>query len=406
AIVVAFILLRAGLNIEASIFKTRGGLISRMAFIPGLSEMLVASSFAFFLFKLPWFWSFLFGCSVAPLSPLAIIYSLVKLRESGYGEDKGISSVLLMMYALDNITLVTLFGVFFTITFDVKIADKKTIGIIFMQTFFAICGSIGVGFVMGVFITFFPHRYDPYCGVWRTVLLTCSGFGTVLLTHILKIDGAGYLCTIVMAFTASVGWKALGTPNYSNPVNMVFAMVWHVLQPTALGLIGAEVNIFELENHTVKAALLVIPFCMMQTRFVMAFLTTSMAGFNLKERLFMSLLALTKGTPQAALAPMAMDLAHGRNQAHFAKHLLHVCVLEVLVTLPLGPLIATFTGPLLLTKHEVNRGSDETYLPQHESWDEEPPPIGRPRYRSVVSRINTDNEFMLYTGRRHTDSFV
>lgn len=58
------------------------------------------------------------------MSPLAILHSVTKLKEQGYGEDTNIFTMLLHIHTFDNIMLITIFGMAFTTVSKVHTSGK------------------------------------------------------------------------------------------------------------------------------------------------------------------------------------------------------------------------------------------------------------------------------------------
>jgi NhaP-type Na+/H+ or K+/H+ antiporter len=75
----------------------------------------------------------------------------------------------------------------------------------------------------------------------------------------------------------------------------------------------------------------------------------------MRERLFVALAWLPKATVQAAVGPVALDLARGRSDpatVAMATTVLTIAVLSILITAPLGALLIAVTGPKLLRFQE------------------------------------------------------
>nr|CAD7416253.1 unnamed protein product [Timema poppensis] len=76
-------------------------------------------------------------------------------------------------------------------------------------------------------------------------------------------------------------------------------------------------------------------------------------GFSWKEKLFVSMAWFPKATVQAALGPIALDLARNldaKDSIVLADKVLMVAVLAIMITAPLGAIVITLFGPRLLNK--------------------------------------------------------
>uniref|UniRef100_A0A4W5JJD8 Cation/H+ exchanger domain-containing protein n=1 Tax=Hucho hucho TaxID=62062 RepID=A0A4W5JJD8_9TELE len=79
-----------------------------------------------------------------------------------------------------------------------------------------------------------------------------------------------------------------------------------------------------------------------------------LAGFTLREKLFIALAWIPKATVQAAIGSAALDMARVSGDEVLVKYgldVLTVAVLAILTTAPIGALGIGLAGPRLLTRH-------------------------------------------------------
>lgn len=67
-----------------------------------------------------------FSSVLGAVSPAVVVPSLLWLKSEGYGENKGISTLVTAGTLLDNIFAITVFGVFLAIIFS-QGKDKKSV---------------------------------------------------------------------------------------------------------------------------------------------------------------------------------------------------------------------------------------------------------------------------------------
>ncbi|KAK6322966.1 hypothetical protein J4Q44_G00053050 [Coregonus suidteri] len=90
------------------------------------------------------------------------------------------------------------------------------------------------------------------------------------------------------------------------------------------------------------------------TRVLFTFLMVFFGGFNMKEKLFISMAWLPKATVQAAIGSTALDMARVSGDEVLVRYgldVLTVAVLAILTTAPIGALGIGLAGPRLLTRH-------------------------------------------------------
>ncbi|XP_048469409.1 sodium/hydrogen exchanger 9B2-like [Rhincodon typus] len=88
-------------------------------------------------------------------------------------------------------------------------------------------------------------------------------------------------------------------------------------------------------------------------RILVTFLMVHFSGFNIKERIFISLAWIPKATVQAAIGSVALDMARIRNDktaTDYGLSVLTVAFLGILITAPIGAVIIGLLGPKLLHK--------------------------------------------------------
>ncbi|XP_019481420.1 PREDICTED: mitochondrial sodium/hydrogen exchanger 9B2 [Hipposideros armiger] len=97
-------------------------------------------------------------------------------------------------------------------------------------------------------------------------------------------------------------------------------------------------------------------------RVLTTFLMVCFAGFNIKEKIFISFAWLPKATVQAAIGSVALDTAisHGDKQLEeYGMDVLTVAFLAILITAPIGSLLIGLLGPKLLQKAEPQNIDEE-----------------------------------------------
>jgi solute carrier family 9B (sodium/hydrogen exchanger), member 1/2 len=62
----------------------------------------------------------IYSCVLAAVSPAVVVPSLLALKERGFGEDKGISTLVIAASSLDDIAAISLFGIFLGMIFSDK----------------------------------------------------------------------------------------------------------------------------------------------------------------------------------------------------------------------------------------------------------------------------------------------
>ncbi|GAB0098544.1 sodium/hydrogen exchanger 9B2 [Sergentomyia squamirostris] len=348
------ILIRAGLEMDPEAFKKVYITILKLGLIPWTIEACVIGVMTYYLLDLPWIWAFMLGSIIAAVSPAVVVPCLFRLRTKGYGVAKGIPTLIVAVAGIDDAASVAVFGIISSIMFS-----SGSLGYQIAQAPVCIIGGLGFGVLYGFLARFVPEKGDEYAVPIRTLMLFGGGLLAVFGSEMLGFEGAGPLGVVFAAFTSNFFWIQQGYDMEDNPVATAFEIFWMIFEPILFGITGATVKIRELDGELVYLGLA----CLV-TSGVLRILGTIVIAFgdrlNWKEKIFVALSWSAKATVQAALGPVAMKHSTSDEEKDWAKKVLTICVLSIVLTAPLGAIMISITGTRLLTK---------TKLPIHvEGW--------------------------------------
>lgn len=346
------ILIKAGMGLDAAALLKLSFVVIRLALLPCLAETAGASIAAHFILDFPWLWGLLLGFILSAVSPAVVVPTLLELKENGYGNDKSISTLVIAASSVDDIAAISLFGVILGCIFSEGDLTSKIV-----QGPLEVLIGLAWGLIWGLILACFPNRLDKNVITKRCLMLGSVCSLAVLGSQVIDLAGAGPLGCITTAFIAGVCWKLQGWTHQYNPVADKFASVWNVIQITLFGLIGAEIDLLEMDVKVVMAGAVVL-LCGLTFRITACAIALIGAKLNMKEVLFVNLAWLPKATVQAALAPVALNLVNKLNMEDTPEHtyatsILTIAVLSILITAPLGSIGITWGGTRLLHKSEV-----------------------------------------------------
>ncbi|XP_054268154.1 sodium/hydrogen exchanger 9B2-like isoform X3 [Macrosteles quadrilineatus] len=296
------ILIKAGLGLDPVALRKLSFTVIRLAVCPGLVEAVTVAIMTHHFLGYPWLWGFALGFLMCAISPAVVVPTLLKLKKEGYGESKGISTLVIAASSIDDVLAISVFSICLSIIFS---TGESLVGQISQGPLDVMVG-LTVGAVWGLTSALTPLLEDDYL-VWkRVVLIGCGGLSAVLGSSFAGYPGAGPLVAITSAFVASTVWAQQG---WAADSMRVFAC--------SLVLVGGKLNF--------------------------------------KEVVFVNLAWLPKATVQAALAPQALDMARKSVDPSAAdlqrgSEFLTIAVLSILITAPLGSIGASVAGPRLLAK--------------------------------------------------------
>ncbi|RXN08477.1 mitochondrial sodium hydrogen exchanger 9B2-like protein [Labeo rohita] len=303
-------------NISLAALRRLKAVCVRVAVGPCLTEACTVAVVSHFLLELPWIWSFMLGFVLAAVSPAVVVPSMLLLQSDGFGVQKGVPTLLMAAGSFDDILAITGFTTCLGIAFGTGSTWMNV-----LKGVLEVLAGVLAGGVMGLLLHFLPSE-DQSCG------------------------GSGRCRRSVHTRPGLHRWTQLERAK----VAAVVGRFWDVFQPLLFGLIGAEINISSLSAYTVGLG--VSSLCVgLLVRVLVTFCVVLFAGFNMKEKIFISLAWMPKATVQAAIGSTALDMARsvGDEQLqNYGMDVLTVAVLAILITAPIGALAIGLSGPKLL----------------------------------------------------------
>ncbi|XP_069678720.1 sodium/hydrogen exchanger 9B2-like [Periplaneta americana] len=345
-IALVIILTRAGLGLDPSALRRLSLVIARLAVVPSIVEICVSAVISHFLFHLPWVWSFLLGSVLAAVSPAVVIPCLFSLQRQGYGLDKGIPTLIIAAASFDDIIGISIFRIILSVMFSSGNLTEKI-----LEGPLAVIFGVSFGLAWGFTIGLIPQHQDTRVNSLRTLLVGVGGLLAMFGSIAIKYEGAGPLGCVVAAFTSRQVWRSKGWVENDTPVGSNFEVLWTIFQPILFGLIGSAVDLKLLDPRSVGLGIACLSVAV-TVRLAVSVLIASGAGLNWKEKLFVAMAWFPKATVQAAIGPIAYDMAKTLPEKQYANIVLIVAVLSIVITAPIGAISITLIGPRLLTKEE------------------------------------------------------
>lgn len=337
------ILTRAGLSLNLKDLKKNGLSAVLLCFVPALLEIIGYIIFGKLLLNLTVLDAGLLGCVMAAVSPAVVVPRMLKLKESGYGTDKGIPDMIMTGASADDVFVIVLFTSLLTMTegggFSLNIVWQVPVSIML---------GIIVGVVTGYLFVLFVKRVHIRDSIKVIIILSISFLFVALENAIGEIVPYSGLLSVI-AFGAVIFAKHNVC---AVRLSSKFSKLWIMAEILLFVLVGAEVNIeYAVRNSGMIICVILIALIF---RMLGVFLCVFMSKLNMKERLFSMIAYMPKATVQAAIGsiPLSMGLPCG-------EIILTAAVIAILLTAPLGAFLTDITYKRLLNKQEETV-SDET----------------------------------------------
>lgn len=273
---------------------------------------------------------------------------MLKLKETGYGTDKGIPDMIMTGASADDVFVIVLFTSLTAMatggTFSWNIAWQIPLSIL---------PGIGFGIAIGLLFVSFVKKFHMRDSV-KVILILSIAFLFVALENFISawVPYSGLLS--VISFGAVIFAKH---EICAKRLSGKFSKLWIFAEILLFVLVGAEVNIqYALQNCGLIVC--VILFALL-FRMLGVFLCIAFSKLNLKERLFCMISYTPKATVQAAIGalPLAMGLASG-------QIILTAAVLAILISAPIGAFLTDLSYKKLLSP-PPSRIQQETFFSEN-----------------------------------------
>ncbi|XP_017145172.2 sodium/hydrogen exchanger 9B2 isoform X2 [Drosophila miranda] len=366
------IMLLAGLGLDGEAFKRLWLMILRLTLLPTIAEVAAIAGLAYLTLSMPWLWGITLGLVITAISPNVVVTVMLKLKEDRLGLNSGIHTLIYAMTTCNDVVSIFMFGVIISVIFSTTSLTQQVLQ-----------GPIGIGiglvfgYLYGMMLQFLPSRNATYANGLRFVLTILGGTIAVMGSRVIGYTSAGALGCVTTAFIARIGWRreeSKLTPHQLQAHQIASVpkrldLLWTFLKPVSFALIGKEINFNVLQGHVIGyGALLVLVGSLFRLGF--AYLSTYGGNLSRKERAYITISGFPKATVQAALGPVALDLARAASVANEAQlalagNVLIISVLAIIFTAPLGAILMLRLAPHWL-KHgdAVEEAATTTTLPE------------------------------------------
>ena len=340
------ILLRAGLGLDPKAIVKLSTVCVRLSFIPCLVETLTVAVASHLLLGFPIVWGALLGFVLAAVSPAVVVPGLILLQEKGFGVDKGVPTLVIAAASIDDVLAITGFGLCIALVFDSKSSLLWNI----MRGPVEVVVGVALGALIGFILWYIPSGKTS--NNQRLLILLLSGIFSLFGSLAIDMGGAGPLACLVVSFVAALKWRQ--HEDITKPIQRYLKTFWLIFQPLLFALIGTEVKLSNIKPDAIGWALMTLALGL-TTRIATAMTVVFGGELNLKEKLFIGLAWLPKATVQAAVGPIALDMARDKNDQksiELANLVLTIAVLAIVITAPIGAIAIAILGPKCLNKQQ------------------------------------------------------
>ncbi len=329
SVALVIILFRAGLMLDLKSLKSIGKLSIILSVVPAVLEIIIIAITANMLFEFDLKVALLLGCVVAAASPAVIVPRMIELIKA----KKGLAPKLIITSAtLEDVIVIVLFAT----VLEFNVSGDFSFVLIMLFPLKIILGIL-IGLVTGIIISKIIDRYNIKLGNIVLIIIAISLlFISVEKLNLKFVHYSGLLAVMTLGIVINSKQERI-----SSNIESSFSNLWLFAQIMLFVLIGAEIDIMNLQSSLLIA--IVIITIGLVGRFVGIVISLSKSNFSKSEKWFVLISFIPKATVQAAIGgiPLALDINRGET-------ILVIAVTSIIITAPIGAvLIDKFNSKLL-----------------------------------------------------------
>jgi NhaP-type Na+/H+ or K+/H+ antiporter len=376
------ILLKAGLSIKVEELKPIMANYVALSMLPAIAELVVHSFVAQSLFGYDdTTWAFMQGAVVAGCSPSVMVPALLSLKVDGYCVKGGPG--LLMLPASPTEMVAAIWNINFTADLifntDVSLALSIALGPIQIVGG-ALLGLLLAGLHYGMFRQLkyeakkLPHRRyarDHSVDVSRlsAFVLVMFGSGVIFYTKTVSLAGGGSVAVTVMAVATAYVFRRESARDpfveeHLMLVGELVAQLWDLfVMPALFAMVGSSIVVADIFTAEFLPKAVACLFAGLAARFVVAALCTVGQDYSKGERFLLAFGWMAKASVQAALGPLALQLAEdnfgavsavnpalAKKQLLYGRQIADMAVLTIIISAPLAAITLVRAGPHLFRR--------------------------------------------------------
>lgn len=342
-IALIIILIKAGLSLRLSDFKTVGRPALLMSFLPACFEILAYVLLAPALLGVNRVEAAVMGAVMGAVSPAVVVPRMVELMEKKLGTSKKIPQMLLAGASLDDVFVIVLFTSFCGMaqgqTVSASVLADVPVSILLGIALGGACGR-----VLGLFLEARHRSGDSVRGSVKVLLIL--GLSFALMTVEALLEGTVPLSGLLAVMSMACMLAATCRDEVREDLSGKFGKLWLGAEILLFVLVGAAVDIRATLSAGPAALLLIV--LALALRSVGVWLCMTGTPLNGRERLYCVLAYLPKATVQAAIGavPLSLGLSCG-------PVVLSVAVLGILFSAPFGAICMDKTANHLLEREKA-----------------------------------------------------
>ncbi|VEU82018.1 cation:proton antiporter [Acholeplasma hippikon] len=335
-IALVIILTRSGLSIDYKKLKEAGLVAILMCFIPATFEIVGVMIFGPMLLGISLLEAVLLGSVLGAVSPAIVVPRMIKIKEEGYGRDKGISEIILTGASLDDIYTIVLFYAFLALN-QTGNFDLLSLMNIPLQILLGLLIGLLLGYLLSIIYKKVNFNLTVKVLILFGVSLALVGFESVIENY---IKYSGLVSIISMGIMILIQNK-----EEAEKIENVYKNMWTFFEIILFVLVGIAIDFKASVDFGFKPILVIL--LALVIRMIGVYICVLFSKLNQKERMFIMLSYIAKATVQASIGPIVLSVG-----LSVGPLILTTAVISIMISAPLGAYAIDLSYKKLLKKEK------------------------------------------------------
>ncbi len=331
------ILTRAGLNLDFANLKKNGRSAILLCFLPAIFEIAAYIGLGVLILRIDALSAAVLGSVMAAVSPAVIVPRMLKLKDEGYGKEKGIPDMIMAGASVDDVFVIVLFTALCAMSGGQGFSPN-----ILWQVPVSIILGVGFGMLLGYLFVLFIKKLHLRDSI-KVILMLSASCLFIALENLIEayVPFSGLLAIIAFAAMIFKNHEVC-----AKRLSVKYNKLWLFAEIVLFVLVGAEVDLSFLGANVLR--LIPVILLALAVRVIGVFCCTIGSKLNRKERLFTAIAYIPKATVQAAIGaiPLSLGLPNG-------ELILCAAVLAILITAPIGAFAIDLSYRKLLEREKT-----------------------------------------------------
>ncbi|XP_013200451.1 sodium/hydrogen exchanger 9B2 isoform X2 [Amyelois transitella] len=339
------ILGKGSLAWDVTYMRSNWAQVVSLGVLPWVTEVTVLAAMTNILLGFPWIWGFMLGSVYASVS-CPVVMPLVIKHSKLAGGKRNWPQFVCTAGGIDTALSVGVFGMLYSFLFYETDETYR-----YVKASLSLLAGIALGVSWGALAGLLPDSRDYYATELRILLVILGALSGNFVTSFFGWGGTAGVAVLACNATAATYWAREGWRLNCNPAATAYRVFWAACEPVLFAYTGT----FFVIDSSITEASLVPGFAILAVCLSVRLSVVCLACWrlSLKEKLFVCCTWTPKSIVEAVLCPIVLNTIISMQMqdetiTKYAEDIIKLIIQAILVTTPVGYLLTSHVGPILL----------------------------------------------------------